>query len=326
LDGKALERVAGVPYFAGVFRTPRRWFLAACAGVILPAGLVVPGFARENVMEVTTVRATVHNGYERTKEADGSFKFETYTFGEGGFNGTPTKDKSLDELSFRQVAGLIAPGLAHQGYLASFDAEQTQLLVLVYWGTTGTDQSAADGYDPGPGAITPPPPPPMPTGGPGGLVNSAPPPLVPMVGSQQAAYDAMTSARNRTRDRANFRNAQILGYDEALEKTSAHPDSRSYLDIVKEIEDTRYFVVLRAYDFQQMWKEKKMRLLWEVHYSLRARDHRFDESLSAMTEMACRYFGQASKGLVRKEVPVGEVRLGDTIYQGETKPAPAGKK
>ena len=45
-----------------------------------------------------------------------------------------------------------------------------------------------------------------------------------------------------------------------------------------------------------------------------------------MTEMACRYFGQASKGLVRKEVPVGEVRLGDTIYQGESKPTPAEKK
>ena len=144
---------------------------------------------------------------------------------------------------------------------------------------------------------------------------SSPPPLVPTVSPQQGAYDAMTGARNRTRDRANFRNAQILGYDEVLAQRSTRPDSRGYLDVVKEIEDPRYFVVLRAYDFQQMWKEKKSRLLWEVHYSLRSRDHLFDESLSAMTEFACRYFGQASKGLVRKEVPLGRVHLAEPTFE-----------
>ncbi len=309
-----------------MLRTPRTWLVFKPASLVLFAALVAAAHAAEDNTEVTAVSATVHNGYERTKEADGSYKVESYSFGEGGFSGTPTEDKSIDGQSFRKIAGMIAPALAHQGYVSSFDADKTQLLILVYWGTTGTDQRAADGYDPGPGAITPPPPPPVTvSAGRGGAVVSTPPPPVPTLGTQ-GAYDAMVSARNRTRDRDNARNAQILGFDEALAQSSNRPDSRRYLDLVDEVEDARYFVVLRAYDFQLMWKEKKSKLLWEVHYSLRSHHHLFDESLGAMTDMASHYFGQDTKGIVRKDVPLGRVRLGETIFKGEAETKPAEKK
>lgn len=297
----------------------RRLLFIRLAGATLLVSFAGPGAAAEGSSEITAVSATVYNGYQRTKEADGSFRLETYTFGEGGFSGTPTKDKSVDEQSFRKIAGVIAPGLARQGYVSSFEPEKTQLLVLVYWGTTGTNRSAAGGYDPGPGSITPPPPPPITvTAGPGGAFVSASPPPVPTLNSEQSAYDAMTSARNRSRDRDNYRNAQILGFDELLAQSAHRPDSRNYLDLVDEIEDTRYFVVLRAYDFQLRWKEKKSKLLWEVRYSLRARDHLFDESLVAMTDVASRYFGQPTKGLVRKGVPLGRVRLAEPVYEEYT--------
>jgi hypothetical protein len=294
----------------------RRFPFIRLTGATLLVSLTGPASAGEGDTEITAVFATVHNGYERVKEADGSFKLETYSFGEGGFSGTPTKDKSVDEQSFRKIAETIAPVLARQGYVASFDADETQLLILVYWGTTGTEQDPAGGYDPGSGAITPPPPPPpVVSGGPGGVVVSASPPPVPTHDSQQMAFDAMTSARNRARDRDNFRNARILGYDELLEQHAHRPSGRGYLDLLDEIEDSRYFVVLRAYDFQLLRKEKKRKLLWEVRYSLRARDHLFDESLGAMTDAAGRYFGQASNGLVRKPMPVGRVRLAEPVYE-----------
>lgn len=306
---------------------PRRAFSIQGAAVLLLAVLAATARAAEDDSEITAVFATVHNGYTRTKLPDGTFATETYSFGEGGFTGTATKDKSVDEQDFRKIAGSIAPGLARQGYVASFDAEKTQLLVLVYWGTTGTDQDAAGGYDLGPAPITPPPPPPVTvSAGPGGATVSAPPAPVPTINSQQAAYDAMVSAQDRRRDKDNLRNAHILGFDEALAQTSSQPGSRRHQDLVSEIEDTRYFVVLRAFDFQALWKEKKHKLLWEVHYSLRARNHRFDQSLDAMTRLASRYFGQASGGLVRQEVPLGRVRLGDTIFKGESKPDQAEKK
>ena len=62
-----------------------------------------------------------------------------------------------------------------------------------------------------------------------------------------------------------------------LARASARPEGRQYLDLVDEVEDTRYF-------------------------------------------------GQESKGLVRKEVPVGRVNLGVTIYQGVSEPAEQEKK
>lgn len=292
------------------------------AGATLLASLAAGGSDRGDDTEVTAVFASVYNGYERTRLPDGSFAEETYSFGEGGFSGIPTKDRSLDPKSFREVAARVAPGLERQGYVPSFEGEKTKLLILVYWGATGTDQSPAGGYDPGPAPITPPPPPPLTvSGGRGGVSVSAPPVPVPTLDSGQTAFDAMASVRNRQRDRDNARNARILGYEELLARNSSQPAGRTYQDLVEEIEDTRYFVVLRAYDFQLLWKQKKKKLLWEVRYSMRARNHLFDEDLGAMTDLASRYFGRSSDGLVRKEVPLGRVRLAAPVYQEVKEPA-----
>jgi hypothetical protein len=98
-------------------------------------------------------------------------------------------------------------------------------------------------------------------------------------------------------------------------------------DEVAEIEENRYFVVLMAYDFQLMWKQRKHKLLWETRFSIREKDHQFDRDLPAMARYASKYFGQDSHGLVRKEVPLGRVEIGDVKSLGEvpeiqTVPAP----
>jgi len=276
--------------------------------------------------EITAVVATVHNGYQRTKLPDNTFKPETFAYGEGGFTGTPVKDKSVDDMSFLKVAQAIAPSLGRMGYVPSPEEARTNLLIMVYWGTTGTDQNASGGYNIGPAPLPPPPPPPVIiSGGRGGTVPPPPPPP-PDHNSSQAAFDAVAGAQNRRRDQDNARTAEMLGYDAVLAQASARPESRSYLDLVDEVEDTRYFVILRAYDFQLMWKEKKQKLLWEVRFSIRARDHLFDEALVSMTNLASRYFGQESKGLVRKPVPVGRVEMGETIYKGVSDPVEKEKK
>ena len=68
-----------------------------------------------------------------------------------------------------------------------------------------------------------------------------------------------------------------------------------------EIEENRYFIVLMAYDFQLMWKQKKHKLLWEARFSISERHNQFDRALPGiMTEYAARYFGQPTNGLVRQ--------------------------
>jgi len=307
--------------FPGCLRRSAIFNLAALALVIGLSGIVAG--KEDDSSEITAVLATVHNGYGRSKQTDGTFKPETFAFGEGGFTGTPIKDKSVDEQSFRKIAEVIAPSLTRLGYVSSHEPGKTNLLIMVYWGTTGTDQSASGGYNIGAASIPPPPPPPQVIStGRGGVivVQTPPPPRPPSSNPDQAAYDAASSAQNRKRDQENSRNAQLLGYDEELARSSLQEQSRHHLDLVDEVEDTRYFVILRAYDFQTIWKEKKQKLLWEVRYSIRAHGHLFDEALASMTNMASRYFGQESKGLVRKPVPVGRVDLGDTIFKGVSDP------
>ncbi len=273
--------------------------------------------------EITTVSATIYNGYARTKLPDGTFQPERYVFGEGGLTGATDKDTSVDELPFLRIARTIAPGLARQNYVSSLEPEKTDLLIMVYWGATGTDDRATNGYALRAAPIAPPRPPPkiIVVGSRKVYIPNTEPQAGPQNSPDQSAYDAVAGVENRQRDRENFKTAQLLGYEEDLVRSSSQPAGRSYLDLVDELEDPRYFVVLKAYDFRLMWKEKKPKLLWEVRYSVRARGHLFNQSLGAMTGMADRYFGQASHGLVRKEVSMGDVKLSETNFREYLAPA-----
>ena len=88
-------------------------------------------------------------------------------------------------------------------------------------------------------------------------------------------------------------------------------------ELIEEIEQNRYFVVLMAYDFQLMWKQKKHKLLWETRFSISERRNQFDKALPVMGQYASRYFGQDSNGLSRTRVPEGQVKVGEPKSLGE---------
>ncbi len=80
-------------------------------------------------------------------------------------------------------------------------------------------------------------------------------------------------------------------------------------DLYAEIRENRYFVVLMAYDFQVLWKQRRHKLLWETRFSISAHRNQFDKALPVMAQYASRYFGQASDGLLRMRVPEGNVEV-----------------
>jgi hypothetical protein len=115
---------------------------------------------------------------------------------------------------------------------------------------------------------------------------------------------------------------KMLGYESWFNQTNwldmrATALEQNKKDLYVEIEDDRYFVVLMAYDFQLMWKEKKHRLIWETRFSLRQMHHDFDKDLPSMALYASRYFGQDSGGLIHKPVPQGNVEVGEPKSLGE---------
>ncbi len=135
------------------------------------------------------------------------------------------------------------------------------------------------------------------------------------------------SIANHQRDLVDFKNASMLGYDsdgligteygKNIEHTAL---GGTYKDEVGEIESNRYFVVLMAYDFQLLWKKKQHKLLWETRFSINEGHNQFDVALPVMAADASKYFGENTKGMVRKEIRQGQVDIGEVKSLGEVVP------
>jgi hypothetical protein len=274
---------------------------------------------QEGVDGVTAVAAKVYPGYVRAKLADGHFKPESYAFGEGGKWSGEIADHTIDRMRFLDVAHVIAAPLAGQAYLPAKVPATAQLLIMVYWGTTVVPGPTSDSI-----AIS--------------QLQAAqdnlnkytvqshldPRQKVPSGGAYaDAAMDQMSAAtvmlnfQNHLDDKLNFQNALMLGYDAPgligtergnYVRGTAFAMDRD--DLYQEITENRYFVVLMAYDFQVLWKEKKHRLLWETRFSISERRNAFDRALPAMAQNASKYFGQPTNGLLRERMKDGRVDLG----------------
>jgi hypothetical protein len=288
-------------------------WLISCAAM-LSAGGPQAG-AAEGDEGITAVSSRVSVDYVRARLADGSFQTEEYAFGNGGHYAGPFPDPTIDNLSFLDVARVIAAPLAAQNYLPAKDPGKTKLLIMLYWGTTTTptNPSSSNGYLLYGSASS------------ATASSSGAPKMGASAGSSGAAGNseldealALMDFDNRIRDHLNYTNAAMLGYDsedmistergEALRHSALRHLQK---DLVLEIEQNRYFVVLMAYDFQILRTQKKHKLLWDARFSIAQRSNDFGKTLPAMARYASIYFGQASNGLVHKPIPIGKVEVGE---------------
>jgi hypothetical protein len=289
-----------------ISHTPRMkaWLLAGCGAVLLfqPAALATDGLEG-----VEAVASKVSKDYVRIKMADGSFQNESYAFGPGGNWGGEIRDLSIEKLNFMDVARVIAVPLATQRYVPARDPKTTRLLIMVYWGTTAVPPpyeedpiyynylQALDEYR-----------------------------ILLDEGYPDEANNVLSSGlhqldiENRRRDLVDFRNAGMIGYAASGLVGTDYGKYISHNAIgveqrteVAEIEENRYFVVLMAYDFQLLWKQKKRKLLWETRFSINERHNQFDKALPLMAQYAARFFGQPSDGLVKARLQEGRVEIGD---------------
>ena len=293
--------------------------LALGAAVILLA-------AAAQAEEIEAVSSRTSDDYVRQKLPNGTFKAEYYAFAKGGYWSGDRNDKTIDKMGFLDVARTIAAPLGSQNYIPAKDPKTTKLLIMVYWGTTeapehATDtaafQNLKDDYQTLNQRWAP-------SKQHDRFGNSKLPPAGDLAAWQE--FDEVTTdiaavqAENRIRDQADRINALMLGYDswwaatfDAQNGTALEVRKRDMLD---ELEEDRYFVVLLAYDFQMMWKEKKSKLLWETRFSVSEHHNEFDKQLESMAKYAAAYFGQDSHGLMHKPIPEGHVEVGDVRNLG----------
>jgi len=298
-------------------RTAKVWPLLLWAAVL---AFPPKAIAADGVDGVTAVASKVSGDYKRAKLPDGSFQTETYAFGSGGNWGGDIKDATIDKLNFLDVAKVIAGPLASQKYLPAKDPNNTKLLIMVYWGTTTVPPKVQDDvmYGEYNAALAE-----------SRILMAQIPPQVDEANAVLTSALHTLAIANHIRDELDFKNAAMIGYsasgligtDEGLylKQTALGIDQR---DEVNEIEQNRYFVVLMAYDFQLLWKEKKHKLLWETRFSINELHNAFDKALPVMARFASQYFGEPTSGLVRTRVPEGQVDIGEVRSLGEVK-APA---
>ena len=128
-------------------------------------------------------------------------------------------------------------------------------------------------------------------------------------------------AENQRREDQDMKTTALLGYDSWWLATNGAMDGtnrgRRKQDMLAELEEDRYFVVLMALDYRALVAKKKSVFLWEVRFSIREQGTQFDKRLEAMVAKASEFFGRDSGGLQHPDVPPGKVILGPVKSLGE---------
>jgi hypothetical protein len=258
--------------------------------IAVPSSLAGPLSLVSGSEQMTAVSSKVFNGYVRQRLPDGSYRPETYALGNGGVAGgeragaipdagSNMADDTIDNMTFDRMAKTVAVPLAGQNYVPTPNPGGTALLIMVYWGTTFGSARVLDG----------------------GL-----------------------------KDYIDAKNAALLGFDSERAVLAQRDPGAAFFghtfaaglmrnlhsDVIDALEVNRYYVVLRAFDFQTAWKQKKIKLLWETRFSLSQRQHDFEKEVPGMAQYASAYFGQDSHGLLRSPVPEGRVDIGDVKSLG----------
>lgn len=293
------------------------------------ATMAVAAMAAEDVL-VTAVFAKTHNDYRRVTNAEGRPERQTYAVAKGTYEPGLRGNASIDGLKFSGVVRGLAPYLAKQNYYPAADRESADLLLVLHWGTTKPFDRGAGMYQ---DAFT------EATDAMSNLTNLARRGAVdrmsPATGGDNAngtprsagqiAEQAQVESElgdalirlemaNRARDRANEHNANLLGYVHELNRrnngTRFAGGGAAYDELIEDIENERYYVIIGAYDMQAVLKGEQ-RLLWSTRVSIRAQGNRFGEWLPAMFANASNYFGEESGRLVRRYQRATKVELGE---------------
>jgi hypothetical protein len=298
--------------------------LAGCRRLWLSLAAVVIATALPVHAEQAAVSTRVFNSYKRTRLADGSFKPETYAFANAGCF-TSIAGDTISDIPFRQIAGTIAAPMAQRGYYSASDPEKTDLLIFIGWGTT-------DGSEPAPGSSaeanlneamrrldgvrqastlarlkrT------EQAGSAGNSVGSGPEELsTEAMGGEAETFFTMVLMEQRAQDRQDLKNAMLLGFEHDFARAHELNFTSWSRDFLSDLRVDRYYVVVKAYDFQLAWKKKQKKILWEARFSVARPGTNFAEVLPSMAQYASRFFGQDSKGLIRDRLPEVKIIYGD---------------
>lgn len=314
--------------------TPLRYvFPRLVAGLLMLTGIAR---ADDEYSVLTSVYAKTAKDYKRVKGPDGRWEREYYALVNGGPAEGTIKDNAQGRVPFVAIATVLAQHLARQGYFPATDPDKVDLLIKVNWGKTMpfADPTYRDGLKNVTDAMNT-----MAVKNQSlalakaaavGQVQSG----VDLVGSveeieAQAADSYLQNAMimqdmmNRSRDHTNARTGHLLGYMGDINKADGPQryagGGNLYDDLLADIEDARYYVIVSAYDFTRTVRHQDPKLQWVTRMSMRAAGNSFSEKAAAMIAYSSTRFGQNTDGLERKLYPQYRVNLEDVRFLGEAR-------
>ena len=294
--------------------------------------LATAASADDEYSVLTSVFAKTAKDYKRTKGPDGKWEREYYAMVNGGAADGTIKDNAQSRVPFVAVATVLAQHLARQGYFPATDPDKVDFLLVVNWGRTMpfSDPTYKDNLKNVTDSMN--------TFSIKNLTAKAARAAAVAAGQQdpsltgsvedmeaQAAESYLQSAMltqdmmNRSRNQSNARTARLLGYMGDLNQADGpqrYAGGSRYDDLVADIEEARYYVILSAYDFSSTVRQDERKLRWVTRMSMRAPGNSFAEKAAAMIAYSASRFGQNTDGLEQKLYPQYKVNLEDVRFLG----------
>lgn len=246
-------------------------------------------------------------------------EYQTYHLIKGKFHGGTTRDRGLETLGFEDLFESLAETLKKRNMYPEVDRNLGDLLIMVSWGRTSldpdwgelqgisgaSDMMSAEALDEASSGGNL-----VPAGGGQNaiMVQSAPTSTGASAGGGQSLGTGNNSQRSK--------NMALLGLQGKLRSRGPFgytPDE----ELWDALEEERYFVILNAFDYQHLLKEKELKQVWRVRYNTRAVGVGFETAFESMNEAIAGVIGlqmdkiATVKGDTSGKISMGEVEMID---------------
>jgi hypothetical protein len=191
------------------------------------------------------------------------------------------RDKSLANVSFDDMALIIAKELRSQNMFPHQDKSKGDFILIIHWGSTEVEEDLEDLFP--------------------GFFDTA-------EGEQDIDMVNMMNTWSLSTQR---RNIGLIGFDKALYKKNLNPNMEYELRLA--LKDERYFMTVNAFDYPLFLKTGEAKLLWTTRFSTRSAGTNFERAYVDLTKAAVGYFGKNLEDLERERA--GDAR--GTVEFGE---------
>lgn len=253
-----------------------------------------------------TLKAVATDEYLEARAQDGAAGILTYQFIEGRrFTGRAV-NKGLANMTFQELALSLAENLVKQNFYPNPEPGKGDLLIVVHYGSTDNEEDmmemlgAANAVDLVDADVS---------GVDVATADAADVTQFLDVMDALAANESMSRAINSGNSLSHSQKAHVLGIDAERDLPDFMSGDYEYEQMLRE---SRYFVVLMAFDYRLYMQEGESKLLWSTRYNVRAAGQSFQAAIEGMNAIGSDYFGKNLDKLARKRIEdTSSVEIGD---------------